>query len=80
MSIVFILVAIFFFNIFLIGNIEAIIGAKKFKTKAIIKLLSVKVIFKSVFNSSFITALIPFKVIKPKKRAKRNAGIENNIH
>ena len=80
LSIVFILVAIFFLNIFRIGNILAIIGARKFNNNAILKLVNVTVIFKSVFNSSFITALILFKAINPNIRAKINAGIEKQIH
>ena len=62
------------------GKIAAITGAKKFKEKAIKKLLRVIEIFKSVSNSSFITSFILFKINKLDNNAKMKAGIEKRIH
>ena len=62
------------------GKIAAITGAKKFKEKAIKKLVRLIEIFKSVSNSSFIISFILFKTNKLNNNAKMKAGIEKRIH
>ena len=58
----------------------AITGAKKFKEKAIKKLVRLIEIFRSVSNSSFIISFILFKTNKLNNNAKMKAGIEKRIH
>ena len=79
-NIVFILVAMFFLRIFLIGKIAAIIGAKKFRTKARKKESKVIPILRSVFNSSFITPFIILSIKKLKPKATTKAGKEKQMH
>ena len=53
---------------------------KNLKKKQLKKLLRVIDIFKSVFNSSFITSLILFKTNKLNNNVNMKAGIEKRIH